>query len=548
MSKHKAEKESFKESSRLTIERIRRDHEKAQGHLKDLFYCLEADIFDSALDVNELKRRCGKRDRSMATYFTRFTGMAPHAYIVKARIETAACLLADTELPIWRITALVGFSHESVLYRNFKAWCGSSPTEFRKRERRISSKIETESQVIRPAEEVLQVQLEHSPAAQSEGHFITIHDPFTPEMLEEVKFNEIWQELHGRSWQLQRYLVRERLRFSSPGLFHLLRNKSRSEGRENREYGIHLAELAMDCLRVTEELSGEIFPKLRCQGWMWVGNARRLAFDFDGAEKALSIAQGYLSGIHHEPFIVGEFYALKAALRRFQRRLDEALELHDNALPLFRSAGDPRRLVEALLERGNIHEQADEPRLSIRYLREAIEYTDELEDSRLKFAVYYNLASVFVKVGNCRAAASLLPAVRRFAQGQGEDNHVRWLEGSVHVGLGNLELGEDMLVKANRGFQEAGSVGYAALVDLDLALLYSAQGKKSEAQRLSAKTIPIFESLKNHEAARAALAVLNSRQTQREATAVVILEIRKLLNFLRLDPMIKFDAAELIVA
>jgi AraC-like DNA-binding protein len=54
------------------------------------------------------------------------------------RVLRAAELLSGTRLPLKEIGARVGVARPGTFGRIFRAWCGISPSEFRKRNGRIS--------------------------------------------------------------------------------------------------------------------------------------------------------------------------------------------------------------------------------------------------------------------------------------------------------------------------------------------------------------------------------------------------------------------------
>lgn len=64
-------------------------------------------------------------------YFTRLfkqsTGLTPHQYVIRRRVERAKQLLLQGKLTIAQVAYTVGFAHQSHLNRHFKRWLGMTP-------------------------------------------------------------------------------------------------------------------------------------------------------------------------------------------------------------------------------------------------------------------------------------------------------------------------------------------------------------------------------------------------------------------------------------
>ncbi len=119
-----------------SLERIRLDRAKAPLRIKPLLAYIEEHLFDPTLDVNHLKRACGVRDNSVPIQFHSAVGRPPHGYIEDRRLESACRLLATTDLKIWQISELLGYSSIQVFSRAFSRWSGQRPTLYRKKARR----------------------------------------------------------------------------------------------------------------------------------------------------------------------------------------------------------------------------------------------------------------------------------------------------------------------------------------------------------------------------------------------------------------------------
>jgi AraC family transcriptional regulator len=63
--------------------------------------------------------------------FKRTTGLAPHRFLLRCRIERAKSLLRETNLPISEVAHQVGYPHQSNFSVAFRRITGHSPREFR---------------------------------------------------------------------------------------------------------------------------------------------------------------------------------------------------------------------------------------------------------------------------------------------------------------------------------------------------------------------------------------------------------------------------------
>ena len=66
-----------------------------------------------------------------ARLFQRSTGLPPHRFVVRARIDHATTLLATPDLSIARISQVVGFRTPSHFSTVFRRLIGVTPSEYR---------------------------------------------------------------------------------------------------------------------------------------------------------------------------------------------------------------------------------------------------------------------------------------------------------------------------------------------------------------------------------------------------------------------------------
>jgi len=256
-------------------------------------------------------------------------------------------------------------------------------------------------------------------------------------------------------------------------------------------------ELAQLAVRVASRVSeGEDGWRSYVEGWAWahLANARRVADDHDGAEKAFAISRRLraagtpVAGRLDE----GRPLDLEASLRRCQRRFPEALALHDRALRLSR----PEGLVYVLLDKAVTFEQAGSYEKAVETLTEAARHVGMNSERRLLFGLRFNLAVNRCHLGHWEEAGALLPELRELAASLGNDLdlvRVRWLEGKVAAGMGARGEAIAALDGVRGAFTERRLPYDMALASLELATLYLEEGRTAEVRGLAEEMLAIFQ-------------------------------------------------------
>jgi AraC-like DNA-binding protein len=67
----------------------------------------------------------------LATLFTKATGLSPHQYVLRVRIERAKIHLIDDRLSIAEVSKLVGFRTQEHFTKVFRRVVGVTPSKFR---------------------------------------------------------------------------------------------------------------------------------------------------------------------------------------------------------------------------------------------------------------------------------------------------------------------------------------------------------------------------------------------------------------------------------
>jgi len=98
---------------------MRRLHEYVEAHLGE------------HIDLGVLAGIAGLSVFHFAREFKQSTGVTPHHYLVRKRVERARHMLAGTDFSLSEIALAAGFSDQSHLTRHFRRMLGTTPGEFR---------------------------------------------------------------------------------------------------------------------------------------------------------------------------------------------------------------------------------------------------------------------------------------------------------------------------------------------------------------------------------------------------------------------------------
>jgi AraC-like DNA-binding protein len=103
----------------------------APWQLRRVIDFMEANLADQP-SIRELARECGLSGSHFARAFRQATGMPPHRWLTKQRIERAKRLLLETHLGLSEIALVCGYVDQSHMSRNFMRAEGYGPGKWRR--------------------------------------------------------------------------------------------------------------------------------------------------------------------------------------------------------------------------------------------------------------------------------------------------------------------------------------------------------------------------------------------------------------------------------
>ena len=87
------------------------------------------------INLEDMAARCGLSKYHFLRLFKQYTGFTPYDYLNTLRIAQAKNLLADTDLPAYKIGQMVGFPGEASFIRLFKLNAGAPPGAYREKQK-----------------------------------------------------------------------------------------------------------------------------------------------------------------------------------------------------------------------------------------------------------------------------------------------------------------------------------------------------------------------------------------------------------------------------
>jgi tetratricopeptide (TPR) repeat protein len=339
-----------------------------------------------------------------------------------------------------------------------------------------------------------------------------------------------------------RRIERARGRFRGPALVNLLLAESRRCIPGRAAEAFHLAELARKIVNRSPRIP-EYFD-LYALATAHMANACRVSNDRRQANEHFILVRQVIKdhGVT-DPGVVARVDDYLGSLRKDQRLLPSAERLLTRAAKLYSLVQAPEDAARALIKLATVYAHQNDPERAIEATRSALTLLGPESDLNLQIAGHYNLALQLVQAGRHEEAAELLESddgLYRRVQAPWLQLRLVWLRGDIAAGGGDLAAAERAYLETRDGFVALG-IGYdAAVVSLDLAVLYLRQGRTAEVRRVAEEMLPIFEAQDVHREALASLALFQEAARQDQLTVEKALEVVAYLRDARGEPGLRF--------
>ncbi len=208
------------------------------------------------------------------------------------------------------------------------------------------------------------------------------------------------------------------------------------------------------------------------------------------------------------PLLIARIADLTASLLGAQRRLGEGQKILALAEQVYLEAGQEHLAGRALIKAGNLAGLNGTPGKAIHLLRRGFELIEPEREPALVTQTLRSMIWGLCDLGHFRSARRLLWRSRVLFVREGNDLdllRLRWLEGRIYAGLSDFARAEVAFQETRSGFAAKGQIYPAALAGLDLAALWTRQGRAPEVCALAEEMIGTFRAL---HIAREAIAAL----------------------------------------
>jgi tetratricopeptide (TPR) repeat protein len=340
-------------------------------------------------------------------------------------------------------------------------------------------------------------------------------------------------------------LMRNHRRFQTWGLLERLIEHAWEQCFIDPAAAEGIARLAVSLADELDEdhYGAERIEDLRARAWAFVGNALRIRFELDGAEKSFAIAFAHLRQGTGDDLERALHFELRASFLRARRQPAEAERLLLRALRIYREAGETYRIGRILVSLSAGNEMMGTPERSIPLLQEALELIDAQREPRLLWNAHHNLITALAEAGRFMEAQGLFIQARslyaRFPDGYTQ-NRRHWVAGKIARGLGQVGEAEMHLRAAREGFIAQGFTDDGTLAALELATLYAEENRTAELKQIAQETLAMFSSRQIHREALAALSFLQQAAKAERANLELVTGVTKFLKRLRNDPDLAF--------
>lgn len=339
--------------------------------------------------------------------------------------------------------------------------------------------------------------------------------------LEKLRGWARWVELEPLSPQLRFAMIESDPRFHTFGVYQRLLEASRWHRSTEPAEAVDIVHLA---LRVAERLDpallGEkLISDLKVAAWAELGNAKRIAEDFEGARRAFNEAWRLLGTGDGDLVEEAHLISLEASYMKDIGEFEMAESSLGGALEIYRRLGDSHQQGRTLLKMGEIIGHLD-PKKGVEHLQRALALIDRSREPRLDLCAQHALAQFLSDSGHPEEGLAVLERARPLYKHFRDDVtqlRLHWVEGKIACRLGEYDEAESIFSQIWEEFRVRNLNQEVVLVTIDLAQVLTAKDEPERAAQLAAECYSIMKAWGLHKDALAAWLVFQEALSQEMA-------------------------------
>jgi len=338
------------------------------------------------------------------------------------------------------------------------------------------------------------------------------------------------QDLLRESKAVQRALVATTELYQSEDLGQLAVQEAARMGVEAPDCALKLAELAVAILESQPSSARKNRQRNRdmlAEALAVLGNCQKICSDFQGAAESFVRAEQALDLGTGDARHRARLLQIRAQYLADRGQLQEALMDLEDALSIYRAANERHNEGRTLIGKGRALGCSGYAEEAIPCIRRGLELIDERRDLRLVLVAKHNLVEYLSNCAHHADANALLTETRELhARLSNKVDLIRfkWLEGKVARDLDKMGHAEELLLQAKRYFVEQEIAYDAALVSLDLAMVYLKQARIVELKELAGEMVTIFSGLGVRRELLAAMAFFNKAKVIEQSASMGLLQ------------------------
>lgn len=312
-----------------------------------------------------------------------------------------------------------------------------------------------------------------------------------------------WASLEPASPQERFALIESGPRYHTYGFYQRLLEASRWYIRTDPAEAVDVVRLA---ILVAERLDPGVHGEkrvadLRAAAWASLGNARRLASDFEGSRRALNEAWRILEEEGtNDPVDRAHVIGLESSYIQDMGEFETAEASLEAALKIYRDLRDTHMEGRTLLKMADCIGQIY-PDRGILLIRQALPLIEVVKEPRLELCAQHDLAWFLNDNGQPEEALVVLERARPIYQ-QFPDKwtqlRLHWLEGRIAAGMGDLAEAESIFSHLWDEFRARNLNHELVLVSIDFAEVLVLRGDVARAASLIKDCYPIMQAWRLH--------------------------------------------------